>query len=57
MLLCLGSELVHCDVLGSHIVVVNSAKAANEIFVKRSAIYSDRYRIIAASFGPRASLI
>ncbi|EIM84314.1 cytochrome P450 [Stereum hirsutum FP-91666 SS1] len=37
-----GSELVHCDVLGSHIVVVNSAKAANEIFVKRSAIYSDR---------------
>ncbi|EIM84336.1 uncharacterized protein STEHIDRAFT_61507 [Stereum hirsutum FP-91666 SS1] len=37
-----GSDLIHLDVLGSHIVVVNSAKAANELFEKRSAIYSDR---------------
>ena len=39
----IGSDLIHFDVLGSHIVVVNSAKAANELFEKRSAIYSDRF--------------
>ncbi|EIM84338.1 cytochrome P450 [Stereum hirsutum FP-91666 SS1] len=38
----LGDDLVHLDVLGSHIIVVNSAKAATELFEKRGAIYSDR---------------
>lgn len=37
-----GSDLVHIDVLGSNIFVVNSAKAANELFEKRSSKYSDR---------------
>lgn len=44
-----GSDLVHLDVLGSHIIVVNSAKAANELFEKRSAIYSDRYVLYSSS--------
>jgi hypothetical protein len=28
--------------MGTHLVVVNSAKAAKELFDKRSALYSDR---------------
>lgn len=38
-----GSDVVHVDVLGTHMVIVNSTKAANELFDKRSSIYSDRY--------------
>ncbi|TFY82421.1 hypothetical protein EWM64_g1591 [Hericium alpestre] len=37
-----NSDILHADVFGTHIVVVNSAKAANELFDKRSTIYSDR---------------
>ncbi|ETW76894.1 cytochrome P450 monooxygenase 74 [Heterobasidion irregulare TC 32-1] len=37
-----GSEIVHLDVIGMHAIVVNSAKAAREIFEKRSLLYSDR---------------
>ena len=40
---CSGSEIVHLDVLGMHAIVVNSAKAAREIFEKRSLLYSDRF--------------
>ncbi|KAI0053497.1 cytochrome P450 [Auriscalpium vulgare] len=32
----LGTDIVHLNVLGSHLVVVNSAKAANDLFEKRS---------------------
>ena len=38
----LGSDLLHVDVLGTHIVVINSVKAANELLEKRSSVYSDR---------------
>ncbi|KAI0299840.1 cytochrome P450 [Russula brevipes] len=37
-----GSDVVHVDVFGTHIVVLNSVKAVNELLDKRSAIYSDR---------------
>ncbi|ETW76925.1 cytochrome P450 monooxygenase 16 [Heterobasidion irregulare TC 32-1] len=37
-----GSEIVHLDVIGMHAIVVNSARAAREIFEKRSLLYSDR---------------
>ncbi|EIM84308.1 cytochrome P450 [Stereum hirsutum FP-91666 SS1] len=37
-----GSDIVHFDVLGSHVVIVNTAKTAHELFDKRSAIYADR---------------
>ncbi|KAH9067504.1 cytochrome P450 [Lactarius vividus] len=42
-----GSDVVHVDVLGTHMVIVNSAKAANELFDKRSSIYSDRPSLVA----------
>jgi hypothetical protein len=38
-----GSEIVHVDVMGSHIVILNSTKAAHELLDKRPTIYSDRY--------------
>ncbi|KAH9160855.1 hypothetical protein EDB89DRAFT_1811985, partial [Lactarius sanguifluus] len=38
----LGSDVIHADVMGSHIVIINSMKAANELLEKRSSIYSDR---------------
>ncbi|KAJ8495804.1 hypothetical protein ONZ45_g12698 [Pleurotus djamor] len=35
-------DLVHINVLGKHIIFVNSIKAANDLFEKRSSNYSDR---------------
>ena len=35
-------DLVHASALGQHIIVVNSVKTANELFEKKSHIYSDR---------------
>ena len=37
-----GSDVLHVDVLGTHIVIINSVKAANELLEKRSSVYSDR---------------
>jgi cytochrome P450 len=34
--------VIHIDILGSHIVILNSIKSANELLEKRSSIYSDR---------------
>ncbi|KAI0258887.1 cytochrome P450 [Gloeopeniophorella convolvens] len=42
-----GSDIVHVDVLGAHTVIVNTTKAAHELFEKRSAIYSDRPPLVA----------
>ena len=39
------SEIVHATAFGTHIIVLNSAKAVHELFEKRSSIYSDRCRI------------
>ncbi|KAH9976325.1 cytochrome P450 [Lactifluus volemus] len=39
---CSGSEVVHVDVVGTHVIIVNSIEAGNELFIKRSSIYSDR---------------
>ncbi|KAH9066195.1 cytochrome P450 [Lactarius vividus] len=51
-----GSDIIHTDVMGSHIVILNSIKAANELFEKRSSIYSDSfgmdYNIALARYGP-----
>jgi hypothetical protein len=38
-----GSDVIHVDVLGNHIVILNSMKSANDLLEKRSSIYSDRY--------------
>ena len=37
------SEIVHLNLLGTHVVVVNTSSAATALFDKRSSIYSDRY--------------
>ncbi|KAI0295334.1 cytochrome P450 [Multifurca ochricompacta] len=42
-----GCDVVHADVMGSHIIILNSAKAANELLEKRSSIYSDRYDVLS----------
>lgn len=36
------SDLIYLNLLGTPVVVLHSAKAAYELFEKRSAIYSDR---------------
>lgn len=40
---CTGSPIVHLDVLGTHIVVINDHETAHEIFYKRMTNYSDRW--------------
>ncbi|KAG8737391.1 hypothetical protein FRC10_008269 [Ceratobasidium sp. 414] len=42
-----GSDIIALSVLGQTIVVLNSAKAANELLDKRSSIYSGRAQIPA----------
>jgi hypothetical protein len=39
----IDSDIVHAYSLGTHVIVLNSAKAVHELFEKRSSIYSDRY--------------
>ncbi|KAH9964763.1 CyP450 monooxygenase [Russula compacta] len=36
------SDIVHANSFGTHVIVLNSAKAVHELFEKRSSIYSDR---------------
>ncbi|KAH9041581.1 cytochrome P450 [Lactarius pseudohatsudake] len=38
----IGSDIVHLELLGTHLVVLNSEKVANDLLEKRSSIYSDR---------------
>jgi hypothetical protein len=38
-----GSDVIHVDVMGYHIIILNSIKSANELLEKKSSIYSDRY--------------
>ncbi|KAI0057847.1 cytochrome P450 [Artomyces pyxidatus] len=38
----IGSDILHVDICGSHVVVLNSAVVAAELFYQRSGIYSDR---------------
>ncbi|THU92603.1 cytochrome P450 [Dendrothele bispora CBS 962.96] len=37
-----SSDIIHANVLGDHTLILNSAKAVNELLEKRSGIYSDR---------------
>ncbi|ESK94246.1 cytochrome p450 [Moniliophthora roreri MCA 2997] len=37
-----GGDLFHFEVLGQHVIVINSRELAHELFEKRSRIYSDR---------------
>ena len=37
-----AGDVVHVNVLGQHLIFLNSEKAAIDLLEKRSAIYSDR---------------
>ncbi|KAF8695637.1 cytochrome P450, partial [Rhizoctonia solani] len=50
----LGSDIIHLNIMGQSIVVLNSAQAASDLLDKRSAIYSDR--VNAAMVNDRALL-
>ncbi|KAF9016760.1 cytochrome P450 [Hymenopellis radicata] len=43
------SDIIHLDVAGTSIVVLNSAEAASELLDGRSALYSDRPRAVMAN--------
>ena len=35
--------MIHMEILGTHIFVINKLEPARELFEKRSRIYSDKY--------------
>ncbi len=37
------SDIIHLNLAGTPVIVVNSAQAAHDLFEKRSSLYSDRY--------------
>lgn len=43
----IGSDILHLEFFGTHLVVLNSEKAANDLLEKRSSIYSDRPQLKA----------
>ncbi|VDB88744.1 unnamed protein product [Peniophora sp. CBMAI 1063] len=45
-----GSELVRLSSFGTHTIIVNSARAAYELFEKRSTLYSDRPTFTAMTY-------
>ncbi|KAI9442829.1 cytochrome P450 [Lactarius psammicola] len=38
----IGSDILHLEFFGTHLVILNSEKASNDLLEKRSSIYSDR---------------
>ncbi|KZV63206.1 cytochrome P450 [Peniophora sp. CONT] len=45
-----GCDLIHFSSFGVHTIVVNSTRAASELFEKRSAMYSDRPVVTAVKY-------
>lgn len=39
---CLGSDIIPYEVLGTHYIVLNSAKTVTDLMERRSNIYSDK---------------
>ena len=37
------SDIIHLQVFGFHLIVCNSKEVADDLFEKKSSIYSDRY--------------
>lgn len=44
------SDVIRLNVLGKNVLIVNTYEAANELFEKRAAIYSDRVCCICFEF-------
>ncbi|KAF8209421.1 cytochrome P450 [Mycena galopus ATCC 62051] len=55
----LYGDIVYFRIIGRHFIVLNTAQAANDLLVKRSALYSDRPRFVMAGtlIGRETSLI
>lgn len=47
----LGSDVVHYRILGTHVVILNSARATKDLFERRSGLYSDRYATLSCLEG------
>ncbi|VDB88746.1 unnamed protein product [Peniophora sp. CBMAI 1063] len=45
-----GSDVVCVSTIGLHVVIVNSARAAHDLFERRSALYSDRPALTAIRY-------
>lgn len=41
-----GSDVIRLNVVGKSLIVLNSMKAATDLLDKRSAMYSDRFRLV-----------
>lgn len=41
-----GSDIVYLNVLGSHIVVINSFEAARDLLDRKGVLYSSRPRLV-----------
>lgn len=44
-LTCFPGDIVYCSAVGQEVIILNSLKVVNELFDKRSHIYSDRPRL------------
>ncbi|ETW78619.1 cytochrome P450 monooxygenase 85 [Heterobasidion irregulare TC 32-1] len=44
-----GSDIIHVEAFGTHLIVLNSAKVAKELFERRSSLYSDRHTTLDSS--------
>lgn len=40
------SDLLYINLVGTPVIILNSAKHAVELFEKRSSLYSDRYEVL-----------
>jgi hypothetical protein len=50
MTLMIETDILHLNMAGSHIIILNSAKAATELLEKRSAVFSDRWEAQDCSY-------
>jgi len=48
LFLLADSDIIHLNVVGTSMVVLDTSEAANELLERRSLIYSDRYRLVTA---------
>ena len=39
---CIDSDIIHVNVLGTSMIILNSYKVANDLLIERSSIYSSR---------------
>lgn len=42
LIIALDSDIIHLNLMGTSLIVVNTREAARELFDRRSAIYSDK---------------